>query len=143
MAVFFKRYKSVLASREFLITATTAVFVLTGAIVGLFKSAALAATILALIAVVVGGIPIIIGAVRGLIRREMNVDELVAIAIIVSVFFKEYLSAGFIAFMMSFGKILEDFTASRARTALSDLGRLTPQTALVRREGKEHLVPLE
>lgn len=143
MTTFFRRYKSVITSREFVITATTAVFVLTGAIVGLFKSASLAATVLALIAVVVGGIPIIIGAVRGLIHHEMNVDELVAIAIIVSVYFKEYLSAGFVAFMMSFGKILEDFTAARAQTALGDLGRLTPQTALVRREGKEQVVPLE
>ena len=39
------------------------------------------------------------------------------------VIFREYLSAGFVAFMMLFGKILEDFTAERAKTALGDLGR--------------------
>jgi Zn2+/Cd2+-exporting ATPase len=134
---FLKRYKSVLTSREFTITFTTAIFVLSSAIVGLFKSASLPATVLALAAVVVGGIPIIIGAIRGIIRTELNVDELVAIAIIVSVIFREYLSAGFVAFMMLFGKILEDFTAARAETALEDLGKLMPATAHVRRGGKD------
>jgi Zn2+/Cd2+-exporting ATPase len=138
---FFKRYRSVLTSREFFITASTAAFVLSSAIVGLFESASLAATILSLAGVVVGGIPIMIGAVRGLIRREMNVDELVAIAIVASVIFKEYLSAGFVAFMMLFGKILEDFTAERAKTALADLGKLTPSETCVFREGKEMHVP--
>lgn len=91
----------------------------------------------ALAAVAVGGIPIIVGAIKGIFHRQMNVDELVAIAIIASLIFKEYLSAGFVAFMMLFGKILEDFTAARARTALEDLGKLTPATACVRRGGQE------
>lgn len=142
MRNFFNRYRSVLVSREFLITATTAIFVVSSGVVGLFKSASTIATILALAAVALGGIPIVIGAIRGLFRREMNVDELVAIAIIVSVIFKEYLSAGFVAFMMLFGKILEDFTAERAKTALRDLGKLTPPTTFVRREGKEFEIPL-
>jgi Cd2+/Zn2+-exporting ATPase len=84
----------------------------------------------------------IVGAIRGLFHREVNVDELVAIAIIVSVIFKEYLSAGFVAFMMLFGKVLEDFTAERAKTALGDLGQLTPLTACVRRDGEESEIPL-
>jgi Zn2+/Cd2+-exporting ATPase len=142
MTAFFERYRSVLTSREFIITAVTAVFVLSSAIIGLFKSMAIIAMVLSLVAVAVGGIPIIIGAIRGLIHREMNVDELVAIAIIVSVIFKEYLSAGFVVFMMLFGKILEDFTAARAQTALEDLGKLTPVTAYIRREGNESEIPL-
>jgi Zn2+/Cd2+-exporting ATPase len=143
MTIFFKRYKSVIASREFIITATTALLVLSSAIVGLFKSASVVATVLALAGVAVGGVPIIVGAIRGLIHREMNVDELVAIAIVASVIFKEYLSAGFVAFMMLFGKILEDFTAERARTALGDLGGLTPPMTLVWRNGKDETVPTQ
>jgi Zn2+/Cd2+-exporting ATPase len=143
MASFLKRYRTVLISREFIITATTAVLILSSAIIGLFRGASLVATIFALAAVVVGGLPIIIGAIRGIFRREMNVDELVAIAIIVSVFFKEYLSAGFVAFMMLFGKILEDFTAERARTALGDLGKLIPTTVCIRRDSKESVINLD
>ncbi len=140
---FLKRYRAVLVSHEFLITAATGILILVSATTGLFKNASLAATILALAAVAVGGIPIIIGAIRGLIHTEMNVDELVALAIIVSVIFKEYLSAGFVAFMMLFGKILEDFTAERAKTALGDLGKLMPATACVRRNGRETEIPLK
>ena len=116
MRVFFTRYRSVLTSRDFVISALTAFFVLVGALTGLITSASLVSTVLLLIAVAIGGIPIIMGAIRGLIRRELNVDELIAIAIIVSVILKEYLSAGFVAFMMLFGKVLEDFTAKRAVT---------------------------
>jgi len=98
---------------------------------------------MALAAVAVGGIPIIISAIRGLLHHQMNVDELVAIAIIASVIYGEYLSAGFVAFMMLFGKILEDFTAARAKTALEDLGKLVPANICVRRGGEDCLVPIE
>src|SRR5512142_1520911 len=98
MMTFLKRYKTVLSSREFIITASTGVLVLASSIVGLFRSASVPATILALAAVAVGGIPIVIGAIGGLVHHETNVDELVALAIIASVIFKEYLSAGFVAF---------------------------------------------
>ncbi|KKK74453.1 hypothetical protein LCGC14_2883600, partial [marine sediment metagenome] len=40
---------------------------------------------LALVSLVVNGLPIIWGAVKGLVRRKTNVDELVSIAIIASV----------------------------------------------------------
>jgi Cd2+/Zn2+-exporting ATPase len=143
MRVFFTRYRSVLTSRDFVISALTAFFVLVGALTGLITSASLVSTVLLLIAVAIGGIPIIMGAIRGLIRRELNVDELIAIAIIVSVILKEYLSAGFVAFMMLFGKVLEDFTAKRAVTALENLGKLTPLKTCVLRDGKESEIPLE
>lgn len=142
MTAFLKRYRSVLTSRDFIVSVVTAVFVLSGAVAGLFKSASLVSTVLVLIAVIVGGIPIIVGAVRGLLQREMNVDELVAIALIVSVVLKEYLSAGFVAFMMVFGKVLEEFTAKRAMAALENLGKLSPLKVSVFRGGAESVIPL-
>lgn len=53
----------------------------------------------ALAAVSIGGAPILIGAILGLVRRQVNVDELVTIAIVASVICQEYLSAVFVAFM--------------------------------------------
>ena len=55
----------------------------------------------------------------------------------------EYLSAGLVAFMMLFGKVLEDFTAERAELALAGLGALLPATAR-RKSGQdiEEEVPL-
>ena len=89
------------------------------------------------IGVAVGGTFIFIGAVKALLQRQVNVDELVAIAIIASVIYGEYLAAAFVAFMMLFGKILEDFTAERASKALEDLGKLVPIKACVRREDQD------
>lgn len=143
MTRFLDRYRSVLTSREFIISVMTAVLLLAGALAGLFQSASILSTVLLLCAVTIGGIPIIIGAVKGLLRHELNVDELIAIAIIVSVILREYLSAGFVAFMMLFGKVLEDFTAKRAVTALENLGKLTPAKACVLRDGKESDIPLD
>lgn len=93
--------------------------------------------------VAVGGTFIFIGAVKALLQRQVNVDELVAIAIIASVVYGEYLAAAFVAFMMLFGKILEDFTAERASKALEDLGKLVPIKACVRREDQDILIPID
>ena len=95
------------------------------------------------IGVAVGGTFIFIGAVKALLQRQVNVDELVAIAIIASVIYGEYLAAAFVAFMMLFGKILEDFTAERASKALEDLGKLVPIKACVRREDQDILIPID
>lgn len=95
------------------------------------------------IGVAVGGTFIFIGAVKALLQRQVNVDELVAIAIIASVVYGEYLAAAFVAFMMLFGKILEDFTAERASKALEDLGKLVPIKACVRREDQDILIPID
>ena len=49
---------------------------------------------LAIISVVINGTPIIWGAVKGLVEREVNVDELVSLAIIASLIQGEFLPTG-------------------------------------------------
>jgi heavy metal translocating P-type ATPase len=91
----------------------------------------------------VGGVPIAYGAIRGLIAREMNVDELVSIAIIASLVAGEYWSAGLVAFMMLFGKVLEDVTAARAQHAIEGLGQLVPDMAQLKEaDGSERTAPV-
>jgi len=137
MIGFWNRYRDVLMSTEFIITAVTGVLILISAILGITNVPSWIYTSLAIVATLVGGIPIAFGAIKGLLERQVNVDELVTIAIVASVIYGEYLSAAFVAFMMLFGKILEDFTAERARTALEELGNLTPVTAVVLRDNQE------
>ncbi|MHB0876854.1 MAG: heavy metal translocating P-type ATPase [Anaerolineae bacterium] len=99
---------------------------------------------LALAAVAIGGSLILVGAVRGIWARQLNVDELVAIALVASVLAGETLSGALVAFMMLAGKVVEDVTAARAERALQRLGRLLP--AMARRlddAGTERVVPLE
>ncbi len=92
---------------------------------------------LAITGAFIGGIIIAQGALKGLLAKEMNVDELVMIAIVASFFTHEYFSAGLVSFMMLFGKVLEDLTAGRAEAAIKELGTLLPNTARVLIDGKE------
>lgn len=140
MPHFWARYRLFFTSRQFVLTVLSSVFILISVILGLMGIGFWIHTSFVLVAVALAGIPIIWNAIRGLLQRQMNVDELVAIAIVASIAYQEFLSAAFVAFMMQFGKLLEDFTAERARTALEDLGRLTPDKACVRRDGQEVLV---
>jgi Zn2+/Cd2+-exporting ATPase len=142
MPGFLKRYRSVLTSREFIIATSTLLLILLSAILSLAGTPYWVHTSFAIAAIAAGGIPIAFGAIKGLVRRRFNVDELVTIAIAASTAYREYLSAAFVAFMMLFGKILEDFTAERARTALEDLGKLVPVTATLRRNGEDAAVPV-
>ena len=70
----------------------------------------------------IGGLGIVWGALQGLRQRQVNVDELVSIAVIASVLAGEYLSAGLVVFMMIFGQLLEEATSQRATAALEHSG---------------------
>ncbi|MEN6314859.1 MAG: cation-translocating P-type ATPase [Clostridiaceae bacterium] len=95
-------------------------------------------------AIVLCGIPIIIGAVKGLVfDHDIKADVLVSIALIASVFIGEYFAAGEVAFIMAIGTLLENGTARKARDGIEKLIRLTPKTAHVVRDGKEITVPAD
>ncbi len=137
-----RRYEAIIKTPAFIITATTGLFTLVSVLLSLFGITPIIPRVFALLAVAIGGLTIAIEAVRGILRRQVNVDELVTIAIVASVIYGEYLSAAFVAFMMLFGKILEDFTSERAKKAIEDLGKLSPVMACVRRDGKDIEVPI-
>jgi len=142
MLKIWRRYEAVIKTPAFIITATTGLLTLVSALLSLFGVTPIVPQVFALIAVAIGGVTIAIGAVRGLLKRQLNVDELVIIAIVASVIYGEYLSAAFVAFMMLFGNILEDFTSERAKKAIEDLGKLSPVTACVRRDGRDIDIPI-
>ena len=63
------------------------------------------------IAIVLCGLPIILGAIVGVVKdHDITADVLVALALIGSLILKEYFAAGEVAFIMQIGSILEDFT---------------------------------
>ena len=95
-------------------------------------------------AIVLCGVPILIGALTGLIRdHDVKADVLVSIALVASVATSEFFAAGEVAMIMQIGSLLEDFTADRARKGIENLIKLTPKTAHVHRRGKEEIVPVE
>jgi cation transport ATPase len=104
---------------------------------------AVAAVVVGWAGALAGGLVIARGAVTGLLAREVNVDELVTLAIAAALYSGEYLGAALVAFMMLFGKVLEDVTAARADNAIAGLGRLVPPLAHLVREGVETDVAVE
>ena len=103
----------------------------------------LAGNTLALISVTINGLPIVWGALRGLVKREVNVDELVSLAIVASLIQGEYLTAAVVSLVMTLGGLIEQATSESARKAIKSLIRISPQTATVLSEDAQQVVPIE
>lgn len=97
----------------------------------------------ALISVAINGFPIIYGAAKGLIKREVNVDELVSLAIVASLVQGEFLTAAVVSFVMTFGGLIEQVTSDSARKAIKSLIRISPQTATVWDGVAERTIPVQ
>jgi heavy metal translocating P-type ATPase len=93
-------------------------------------------------AILLCGIPIIKGAVGGLVTEfDIKADVLVSIALIASVIIGEIFAAGEVAFIMAIGAYLEQRTVAKARAGIEKLVHLTPTTARVVRNGEEIISP--
>ncbi|MBW1752573.1 MAG: cation-translocating P-type ATPase, partial [Deltaproteobacteria bacterium] len=98
---------------------------------------------LAIVSVTINGLPIIWGAVKGLMNRQVNVDELVSLAIIASMIQGEFLAAAVVSFVMTFGALIEQVTSESARKAIKSLIEISPQTATVLTDEDQRVVPIE
>lgn len=87
------------------------------------------------------GIPIIINAIRGLMRGHTNVDELVALALLASAAGGYFLEASVVALLMVLGSLFEQRASLKARRAIEQLLRLAPEEAtLIHGDGHEETV---
>lgn len=93
---------------------------------------------LAMIAAILLGVPIVLHALKSLMRREMHMDELVALAIIAAFATGKYLEAGVVAGFMLLSELIETRTALGARASIESLIKLTPTRAnLIDQAGNE------
>ena len=96
-----------------------------------------------LVGVLLLGGPIVLNAVRGLVRGHTNVDELVALALVASCAGGYFLEADIVAILMVAGSMFEQRASLRARRAIEQLLRLAPDEAtLVGPDGTEQTVPV-
>ena len=120
------------------ISAAALVLSITGALRGLLPFD------IAWIAIVLCGVPILVGAFRGVVfAHNIKADLLVSLALIASVATKEFFAAGEVALIMQIGSLLEDYTSAKARESIEKLIHLTPQTARVLRGGAAVEIPVE
>lgn len=99
---------------------------------------------IAWIAIILCGVPILVGAFCGLIfDHDIKADVLVAMALVASVATKQFFAAGEVALIMQIGSLLEDYTSGKAQKGIEKLVSLTPQMARVLLDGKEVQVRAE
>ncbi|WP_160692294.1 cation-translocating P-type ATPase [Clostridium sp. C2-6-12] len=94
------------------------------------------------ISIILCGVPIVKGAIEGLITEfDIKADVLVAIALVASVLIGETFAAGEVAFIMTLGALLEERTVAKARAGIEKLFNLTPPTGRVVRDNIETIIP--
>ncbi len=96
-------------------------------------------SLLLLFSVALNGLPIIAGAIRGIVEKKVNVDELVSIAIVACLLTGNLLEAALISLIMVLGAFIEEAVSDRARGAIAGLVAVNPQTALVEADGQQIL----
>ena len=98
---------------------------------------------LALLAVLAGGIPIFVAALKGVLVRQINAEVLMSVGILAATALGEFAAAAMIVFFMTVAHFLESFTTGRSREAIRSLMRITPKTGRVLRDGAEVNVSIE
>lgn len=99
--------------------------------------------LLALAAVGVGGFAIFLNAARTVLTFDANVNVLVTAAAAAAVAIGDYTEAGTVVFILVLGEMLEDFAVRRTKGAISQLIRITPKSATVKRDGGEIEIPAD
>lgn len=99
---------------------------------------------IAWIAIVLCGVPILVGAFKGVVfEHDIKADLLVAMALIASVVTKEFFAAGEVALIMQIGSLLEDYTSGKAKEGIQKLININPQKARVLRNDIATEIPVE
>src|SRR5689334_7062944 len=95
------------------------------------------------IALALGGVPLVLGLLLKLAGREFGSDLLAGISIVTSVVLGEYLAGTLVVLMLSGGQALEAFAVRQASSALQALARRMPSHAHRKREGALLDIPLQ
>lgn len=96
------------------------------------------------IAIILCGLPIVIGAFIGVIKNhDITADLLVSIALIGSLILKEWFAAGEVAFIMQIGSLLEEITSSKAEKGIKKLLKISPKKATVLKDNIEYVIDVE
>ncbi|MFB6189777.1 MAG: heavy metal translocating P-type ATPase, partial [Halapricum sp.] len=93
------------------------------------------------LAAVVGGYDIAKKAYYNIRNRTLGIDALVTLAAIGAIAIGAYWEAAAVVFLFSLGSYLEGRTMHKTRNALQELLEMTPDTAVVIRDGEQVEVP--
>ena len=92
---------------------------------------------LAMVAAVLGAARILYTSIESLLEGRLGADIALAIAVIASIYLREYLVAAEIVFIGMFGECLEAFTFERTQRAVRKLVEVFPRRCWLLRDGQE------
>lgn len=143
-------YEELLQNRDFIKVGCGALLALAGFLLGRHVPDTAGSSALAwlsqgliLASVAINGLPVILGAIKGLLARRVNVDELLALAIIACLLNGELLTAAVVSCIMMLGALIEEATAESARKLIQALIQVSPKQAVIVADGRERLVAVE
>ena len=123
-------YKEIFSSKDFIRTAAGALLIPGAYLAKGFSvpgiSAVTAMNIVLAGSTMINGVPIIIEAVKGIARRQVNVDELVSIAIVACIVTGNFFEAAVVCAIMTAGALVEEAVSDSARHAIEALVKMTP-----------------
>ncbi|MHB9287068.1 heavy metal translocating P-type ATPase [Halobacteriales archaeon Cl-PHB] len=127
--------------RKAIVTATSGLLYVGGWSLGYLTGLDAVSAGILILAAVVGGYDIAKTASHELRNRTLGIKTLVTLAALGAIAIGEYWEAAAVVFLFSLGSYLEGRTMRKTRNALQELLEMTPDTALVRRDGEEVEVP--
>jgi Cu+-exporting ATPase len=99
--------------------------------------------IFSIIAIAVGGYPLIKHAFIDLRSKAITADVFMALGVVAATAIGEFRSAAIIAFFMLISEFIDSFTMEKSRKAIKDLIDMAPKTARVKKGDIEIDVPVE
>lgn len=82
-------------------------------------------------------------AIAKVLQRKYEIDFLMLVAAGGAAILGEWAEGAFLLFLFSIGHALENYAMARARNAIAALADLAPEEALVRRDGRETVLPVD
>ncbi len=99
--------------------------------------------IFSIIAIAVGGYPLIKHAYIDLREKAVTADVFMALGVVAAAAIGEFRSAAIIAFFMLISEFIDSFTMEKSRKAIKDLIDMAPKTARVKKGDAEVEIPVE
>jgi cation transport ATPase len=96
-----------------------------------------------IVALVLGGTPLVVGLALKLLRRQFSSDLLAGISIVTAVILHEYLAGVLVVLMLSGGEALEAYAVRSASSVLNALARRMPNVAHQKTDGHVRDVALD
>jgi len=143
LRTFWIRYEEVLRTHEAALVAISGLLILTSWVIQIGAVGPIwLSSVVAIIAAVLAGWPILGWAWEGVQERQINADQLVIIALVASIIAREYIAAAIVAFIMILGGFLEELATHSMRRSIRNLLELTPTMVTRRRDSREERVEI-